>query len=92
MYSIKERPVRYKIVISGQKYTELLTITAEVFAVHGFTVFNVAKVLDKPYSQLIPLSGVAVYGPAIQHRLEPCPCTVHPVHPMLPGGPVWLLR
>jgi hypothetical protein len=59
MCSIKEKPVRYKIVISGQTYTELLT-NRWSDAVHGFTVFTVARVLDEPYSQLIPLSGAAV--------------------------------
>ncbi len=48
---------------------------------------SVAGVLDEPYSQLNPLSGVAVQ-PASLPRLEP----PRRIHPMQPGGPVWLLR
>jgi hypothetical protein len=33
----------------------------------------VAGVLDEPYSQLTPLSGVAVQPADSLHRLEPCP-------------------
>jgi hypothetical protein len=37
----------------------------------------VAGVLDEPYGQLIPLSGVELpYRPASLHRLEPCPSYV----------------
>jgi hypothetical protein len=46
---------------------------------------SVAGVLEEPYSQLIPLSGVAVYtGPPVYIGWNR-------VHPMLPGGPVRLL-
>jgi hypothetical protein len=39
----------------------------------------VAGVLDEPYSQLTPLSGVELpYRPASLHRLEPCPLSKCP--------------
>ncbi len=43
----------------------------------------VAGVLDEPFSQLIPLSGVA--GPPVYIGWNR-------VHAMQPGGAVWLLR
>jgi hypothetical protein len=46
----------------------------------------VAGVLDEPYSQLSPLSGVAV-----QARRQSTCIGWNRVHPKQPGGPVWLL-